>query len=88
MKWIVRTLRDKTSVFTSLYLKHLNMCVSNNILLKRTVPCWTITQRVVLLFRSRSLKSCVLLILLTLTIPYHIIPVISRPLLEKCVLDS
>jgi len=43
MKWIVYILRDKTSIFTLLYLKHLNMCVSNNMLLKRIVLCWAIT---------------------------------------------
>jgi len=90
MKWIVHILRDKTSAFTSLYLKHLNMCISNNMLRKRTVLCWatSVMQWVVHhLFHSRSLKSRMLLILLNLTVPCHILPVISRPLLEKCVLD-
>jgi hypothetical protein len=47
MKWIVHILRDKMSIFSSLYLKQLKMCASNNMLLKRTVLFWVITQIVV-----------------------------------------
>jgi len=54
MKWLVHILRDKTSIFTSLYLKHLNLCISSNMLLKRTVLCWAIMQRVVLLSISQQ----------------------------------
>jgi hypothetical protein len=83
MKWIVHIVSNRTSIFTSLYLKHLNMCISNNMLLKRTVLCWAIMQWVVLLsILSRSLKSRMLLILLHLTIPCHILPIILRPLLK------
>lgn len=65
------------------------MSIPNNVLLRRTllVLGYYAMCSASIYFTGGSLKSHMLLILLNLTIPCHILPVISRPLLEKCVLD-